>query len=159
RIVVGGQATRQQDYTYSESAEESTEFDPQGKSRADDLLLLYFTSGTTSKAKMVAHSHVSYPVGHLSTMYWMGLTPGDIHLNVALSDWATVVWSSLVTPWIDEACVFFYTYARFDAHALMETMDRVGVTCFCAPPTVWRMLIHADLGHPQSPPTKELGAG
>src|SRR5690625_2550649 len=83
RIVVGGQATRQQDYTYSESAEESTEFGPQGKSRADDLLLLYFTSGTTSKAKMVAHSHVSYPVGHLSTMYWMGLTSGDIQLNVA----------------------------------------------------------------------------
>src|SRR5690625_2115692 len=89
RIVVGGQATRQQDYTYSESAEESTEFDPQGKSRADDLLLLYFTSGTTSKAKMVAHSHVSYPVGLLSPMSWLGRAPGD-----SLSTFASPGWGS-----------------------------------------------------------------
>ncbi|WP_209324433.1 AMP-binding protein [Brevibacterium renqingii] len=159
RIVVGGEATRQQDYTYSEAAEESTEFDPQGKSRADDLLLLYFTSGTTSKAKMVAHSHVSYPVGHLSTMYWMGLTPGDVHLNVASPGWAKHAWSNIFTPWIAEACVFLYNYSRFDANALMETMDRVGVTSFCAPPTVWRMLIQADLKHLKTPPTKALGAG
>ncbi|WP_166975312.1 AMP-binding protein [Brevibacterium atlanticum] len=159
RIVVGADATRQQDYTYSEAAEESTSFDPQGQSRADDLLLLYFTSGTTSKAKMVAHSHVSYPVGHLSTMYWMGLTPGDVHLNVASPGWAKHAWSNIFTPWIAEACVFLYNYSRFDANALMETMDRVGVTSFCAPPTVWRMLIQADLGHLKTPPQKALGAG
>ncbi|WP_309130754.1 AMP-binding protein [Brevibacterium sp.] len=159
RIVVGGESTRDQDYDYADAAEESVEFDPQGRSRADDLLLLYFTSGTTSKAKMVAHSHVSYPVGHLSTMYWMGLTPGDVHLNVASPGWAKHAWSNIFTPWIAESCVFLYNYTRFDANALMETMDRVGVTSFCAPPTVWRMLIQADLGHLQNPPSKALGAG
>ncbi len=159
RIVVGGKSTRDQDYDYADAAEESVEFDPQGKSRADDLLLLYFTSGTTSKAKMVAHSHVSYPVGHLSTMYWMGLTPGDIHLNVASPGWAKHAWSNIFTPWIAESCVFLYNYTRFDANALMETMDRVGVTSFCAPPTVWRMLIQADLAHLKNPPSKALGAG
>lgn len=159
RIVVGGEPTRQQDYSYSDADDESTEFDPQGTSRADDLMLLYFTSGTTSKAKMVAHTHVSYPVGHLSTMYWMGLTPGDVHLNVASPGWAKHAWSNIFTPWIAEACVFLYNYSRFDANALMETMDRVGVTSFCAPPTVWRMLIQADLSHLKNPPTKALGAG
>lgn len=159
RIVVGGEPTRQQDYDYADADEESTEFDPHGRSRADDLLLLYFTSGTTSKAKMVAHTHVSYPVGHLSTMYWMGLTPGDVHLNVASPGWAKHAWSNIFTPWIAESCVFLYNYSRFDANALMETMDRVGVTSFCAPPTVWRMLIQADLTQLKTPPTKALGAG
>lgn len=159
RIVVGDEATRQQDYSYTDADDEDASFDPQGSSRADDLLLLYFTSGTTSKAKMVAHSHVSYPVGHLSTMYWMGLTPGDIHLNVASPGWAKHAWSNIFTPWIAESCVFLYNYSRFDANALMETMDRVGVTSFCAPPTVWRMLIQADLSHLKTPPKIALGAG
>lgn len=159
RIVVGDDAKRQQDYSYIDADEEDISFDPQGTSRAEDLLLLYFTSGTTSKAKMVAHSHVSYPVGHLSTMYWMGLTPGDVHLNVASPGWAKHAWSNIFTPWIAESCVFLYNYSRFDANALMETMDRVGVTSFCAPPTVWRMLIQADLSHLKTPPKIALGAG
>lgn len=159
RIIVGDEAKRQQDYSYVDADEEEISFDPQGISRADDLLLLYFTSGTTSKAKMVAHSHVSYPVGHLSTMYWMGLTPGDVHLNVASPGWAKHAWSNIFTPWIAESCVFLYNYSRFDANALMETMDRVGVTSFCAPPTVWRMLIQADLSHLKNPPKIALGAG
>ncbi|MGO3331928.1 MAG: AMP-binding protein [Brevibacterium aurantiacum] len=159
RIVVGADAARQQDYSYADADDEDISFDPQGTSRADDLLLLYFTSGTTSKAKMVAHSHVSYPVGHLSTMYWMGLTPGDVHLNVASPGWAKHAWSNIFTPWIAESCVFLYNYTRFDANALMETMDRVGVTSFCAPPTVWRMLIQADLSHLKNPPKIALGAG
>ncbi|MGO1565188.1 MAG: AMP-binding protein [Brevibacterium aurantiacum] len=159
RIIVGDDARRQQDYSYADADDEETSFDPQGTSRADDLLLLYFTSGTTSKAKMVAHSHVSYPVGHLSTMYWMGLRPGDVHLNVASPGWAKHAWSNIFTPWIAESCVFLYNYSRFDANALMETMDRVGVTSFCAPPTVWRMLIQADLKHLKNPPKIALGAG
>src|SRR5699024_157714 len=95
RLVVGGPATRREDYPYSEAAEEHTAFDPQCKSRPDSPLLLYCTPGTTSKAKLVAHSRVAYPVGHLSTMYWMGLTPGDIHLNVASPGWAKHAWSNI----------------------------------------------------------------
>jgi len=113
---------------------------------ATDPLLLYFTSGTTSKPKLVEHTQVSYPVGHLSTMYWVGVRPGDVHLAISSPGWAKHAWSCFFAPWIAEATVFVYNYARFDAGALLEQVRRAGVTTFCAPPTVWRMLIQADLG-------------
>ncbi|WP_087871802.1 AMP-binding protein [Arthrobacter globiformis] len=144
---------------YADSAASPAEFHPDAPTLADDTLLLYFTSGTTSKAKLVEHTHTSYPVGHLSTMYWIGLEPGDVHLNVASPGWAKHAWSNLFAPWIAEACVFVYNYERFDARALMEQMDREKVTSFCAPPTVWRMLIQADLGLLKNPPTKVVSAG
>lgn len=144
---------------YTESAAAPEEFTPDAPTKADETLLLYFTSGTTSKAKLVEHTHTSYPVGHLSTMYWIGLEPGDVHLNVASPGWAKHAWSNVFTPWIAEACVFVYNYERFNARALMEQMDREKVTSFCAPPTVWRMLIQADLGLLKNPPTKVVSAG
>lgn len=159
RIVVGGEPQREQDLAYTDSVGASEDFQADGVTKADDLLLLYFTSGTTSKAKMVAHTHTSYPVGHLSTMYWIGMEPGDIHLNISSPGWAKHAWSNLFTPLIAESCIFIYNYARFDAAALMKTMERVGVTSFCAPPTVWRMLIHADLGLLPTPPQKTMSAG
>ena len=112
----------------------------------DDPLLLYFTSGTTSRPKLVLHTQVSYPVGHLSTMYWLGLQPGDVHLNLSSPGWAKHAWSCFFAPWIAEATVVAYNYARFDAAALLEQLRSRGVSTFCAPPTVWRMLINADLG-------------
>jgi acetyl-CoA synthetase len=144
---------------YSESAAAAATFTADAPTAADETLLLYFTSGTTSKAKLVEHTHTSYPVGHLSTMYWIGMEPGDVHLNVASPGWAKHAWSNVFTPWIAEACVFIYNYERFDARALMEQMDREGVTSFCAPPTVWRMLIQADLALLKNPPTKVVSAG
>jgi acetyl-CoA synthetase len=113
--------------------------------RADDLMLLYFTSGTTARPKLVAHSQVSYPVGHLSTMYWLGLRPGDVHLNLSSPGWAKHAWSSLFAPWNAQATVLAYHYERFDTPALLEQLVRCRVTTFCAPPTVWRMLIQHDL--------------
>jgi acetyl-CoA synthetase len=113
--------------------------------RADDLLLLYFTSGTTARPKLVAHTHVSYPVGHLSTMYWLGLKPGDVHLNLSSPGWAKHAWSSFFAPWNAEATVLAYHYERFDPRALLDQLVRCQVTTFCAPPTVWRMLIQNDL--------------
>src|SRR5699024_9772398 len=108
---------------------------------ADDTALIYFTSGTTSRSKMVAHSHASYPVGHLSTLYWIGLEPGDVHLNVAPPGWAKHAWSNFFAPLIAEATVFLYNDVRFEAKHLMSLMCRGGVTSIFAPPTVWRMLI------------------
>jgi acetyl-CoA synthetase len=110
-----------------------------------DELLLYFTSGTTSRPKMVEHSQTTYPVGHLSTMYWLGLRPGDVHLNISSPGWAKHAWSCFFAPWIAEACIFIYNYSRFDAAALLNQLRANQVTTFCAPPTVWRMLIQADL--------------
>jgi acetyl-CoA synthetase len=111
-----------------------------GGTAADDTLLLYFTSGTTALPKLVEHSHTSYPVGHLSTMYWIGLRPGDRHLNVSSPGWAKHAWSSFFAPWNAGATVVVYDYDRFDATALLDTLERVDVTTFCAPPTVWRMI-------------------
>ncbi|MEX6504279.1 AMP-binding protein [Pseudomonas zhanjiangensis] len=121
------------------------EFQAEGSTKASDPLLLYFTSGTTSKPKMVLHSHQSYPVGHLSTMYWIGLQPGDLHLNISSPGWAKHAWSCFFAPWNAGACVFIHNVARFSAPALLEVLERYGVTSLCAPPTVWRMLIQQDL--------------
>ncbi|GAA1460863.1 AMP-binding protein [Williamsia maris] len=157
RIAVGEPVPGWTDYADSRSAD--TEFVASHTTRADDTLLLYFTSGTTSKPKLAEHTHASYPVGHLSTMYWIGLRPGDIHLNVSSPGWAKHAWSNVFAPWNAQACVFIYNYARFDAAALMAQMQRCGVSSFCAPPTVWRMLIQSDLGLLTTPPRVAVGAG
>jgi acetyl-CoA synthetase len=124
-----------------------------------DTLLLYFTSGTTAQPKLVEHTHASYPAGHLSTMYWIGLRPGDVHLNISSPGWAKHAWSNVFAPWNAQACVFLYNYTRFDPDKLMHHMDRCGVTSFCAPPTVWRMLIQSDLTKLRTPPRSVVGAG
>ncbi|MFJ8882600.1 AMP-binding protein [Streptomyces sp. NPDC102402] len=144
---------------YQDSLTAPGPYEPEGPTRADDPLLLYFTSGTTSRPKLVEHTHASYPVGHLSTMYWIGLRPGDVHLNISSPGWAKHAWSSLFAPWNAEATVFVYNYTRFDAGRLMTEMDRAGVTTFCAPPTVWRMLVQADLGQLRTPPREAVAAG
>ncbi len=118
---------------------------PEVDTAANDSLLLYFTSGTTSQPKLVEHTQVSYPVGHLSTMYWIGLQPGDVHLNVSSPGWAKHSWSNVFAPWNAGATVFLYNYTRFDAEKMLQVLQTYGVTTFCAPPTVWRMLIQADL--------------
>ena len=110
-----------------------------------DPQLLYFTSGTTSRPKLVEHTQVSYPVGHLATSFWVGAAPGDVHLNISSPGWAKHAWSCFFAPWIAEATIFVYNYRRFDAAALLGQIRRAGVNTFCAPPTVWRMLIKADL--------------
>lgn len=144
---------------YADTTSASTAFTPDGVTRGSDTLLLYFTSGTTAKPKLVEHTHASYPVGHLSTMYWIGLEPGDVHLNISSPGWAKHAWSNVFAPWIAESCVLVMNYARFDAASVLAVLDRCGVTSFCAPPTVWRMLIQADLSVLRTPPVKVVGAG
>ncbi|WP_131786443.1 AMP-binding protein [Protofrankia symbiont of Coriaria ruscifolia] len=124
-----------------------------------DPLLLYLTSGTTSRPKLVEHTQVSYPAGHLSTMYFLGLRPGDVHLNISSPGWAKHAWSCFFAPWIAEATIFVYNYRRFDAAALLKHLREWGVSSFCAPPTVWRMLINADLSERPSALREAVGAG
>ncbi|MET0451886.1 MAG: AMP-binding protein [Mycobacterium sp.] len=124
-----------------------------------DTLLIYFTSGTTSKPKLVEHSQISYPVGHLSTMAWIGLQPGDVHLAISSPGWAKHAWSCFFAPWIAESTIFVYNYVKFDAAALLDQLRRAGVNTFCAPPTVWRMLIQSDLGERPEGLREILGAG
>ncbi|MFI2651328.1 AMP-binding protein [Micromonospora fulviviridis] len=157
RIAVGAPVGGWHDYADAYGADEV--FTPDGPTRAGDPLLLYFTSGTTARPKLVEHTHASYPVGHLSTMYWIGLRPGDVHLNISSPGWAKHAWSNVFAPWNAGATVFVYNYSRFDPAGLMAAMDRCGVTSFCAPPTVWRMLIQADLTQLARPPRSVVGAG
>jgi acetyl-CoA synthetase len=121
------------------------DFDPGADTQASDPLFLYFTSGTTAKPKAVVHTHVSYPIGHLSTMYWLGLRPGDRHLNLSSPGWAKHAWSSFFAPWNAEATVVMVNHARFDAGAMVRELARCEVTSFCAPPTVWRSIVQLPL--------------
>ncbi len=130
-----------------------------GDTAGDDTMLLYFTSGTTAQPKLVEHTHTSYPIGHLSTMYWIGLQPGDLHLNISSPGWAKHAWSCFFAPWNAGATVVIYNYARFDAEKLLDVLERVGVTTFCAPPTVWRMLAQTTLGSHRLSLRECVGAG
>jgi acetyl-CoA synthetase len=144
RVCVGTKTAGWKDFADSGSA--SSDYSPDAATKASDPMLLYFTSGTTSKPKLVLHTHQSYPVGHLSTMYWIGLQPGDIHLNVSSPGWAKHAWSCFFAPWNAGACIFMYNYARFNARKMLDVLEKYEVTTMCAPPTVWRMLIQEDLG-------------
>ncbi|MFE3024800.1 AMP-binding protein [Nocardia tengchongensis] len=162
RIVVGeagpsNDAAGWQPYADAAAVESAGPF--RAVTEVTDPLLIYFTSGTTSKPKMVQHSQISYPVGHLTTMYWIGVRPGDVHLAISAPGWAKHAWSCFFTPWLAEATVFVYNYARFDAAALLAQLRRAEVNTFCAPPTVWRMLIQADLGERPAGLREILGAG
>ncbi|MCK1337094.1 AMP-binding protein [Bradyrhizobium sp. 38] len=143
RIVVGAACDGW--LAYDGAAKASEQFTPDGPTNADDAMLLYFTSGTTAKPKLVRHSQRSYPVGHLSTMYWIGLKPGDVHLNISSPGWAKHAWSCLFAPWNAGATVFVVNQPRFDAKGLLATIGRCGVTTLCAPPTVWRLFIQENL--------------
>ena len=126
---------------YAGAATASPAYTPRAATDPHETLLLYFTSGTTSKPKLVEHTHQSYPVGHLSTMYWLGLQAGDVHWNISSPGWAKHAWSCFFAPWIVGATVFVYNYARFDAQRVLDTLVAERVSTLCAPPTVWRMLI------------------
>lgn len=143
KVAVGPKVAAWLDF--SDAGQAARDFKPEGITNGSDTLLLYFTSGTTAQPKLVEHTHVSYPVGHLSTLYWLGLQPGDVHLNISSPGWAKHAWSNVFAPWNAEATVLLYNYSRFNAKALLDQLIRCAVTTFCAPPTVWRMLIQEDL--------------
>jgi acetyl-CoA synthetase len=135
RIVVGEPMADWVEYSHADG--ESDEFSPRTATQARDPFLLYFTSGTTAKPKMVVHTFESYPVGHLSTMYWIGLRPGDVHWNIGSPGWAKHAWSSFFAPWNAGATVYIHNQPRFEAVAVLKALVRGGVTSLCAPPTVW----------------------
>src|SRR5579871_252746 len=159
RIVVGSSSKHDGWLAFERSDELSVDFTPDGPTQADDPMLLYFTSGTTAKPKLVRHSQRSYPVGHLSTMYWLGLQPGDVHLNISSPGWAKHAWSCLFAPWNAGATVFVVNQPRFDAKGLLATIGRCGVTTLCAPPTVWRLFIQEQLADFKVSLREVCGAG
>ena len=157
RIVVGAEEPGW--HRFDDAYQADPVFRPRGLTQATDPLLLYFTSGTTSRPKLVAHTHQSYPVGHLSTMYWIGLRPGDLHWNISSPGWAKHAWSCFFAPWNAQATVFVFNYARFNAPQVLDTITRCGVTTLCAPPTVWRMLVQENLAGYKTRLRELVGAG
>ena len=130
---------------FSKYEQSSPIFTPAELTDSNDPLFVYFTSGTTAKPKLVVHSHQSYPIGNLSTMYWLGVQPGDLHLNLSSAGWAKHAWSSFFAPWNAEATVLVYDVPRFNPRTILSLLRDFPVTTFCAPPTAWRMLIQEDL--------------
>jgi acetyl-CoA synthetase len=159
RIVVGATSTHEGWLPFERAENESETFTADRPTNADDPMLLYFTSGTTAKPKLVRHSQRSYPVGALSTMYWLGLQPGDIHLNISSPGWAKHAWSCFFAPWNAGATVFVVNQPRFDAKGLLATIARCGVTTLCAPPTVWRLFIQENLSAFKMALREVCGAG
>src|SRR5215470_9344608 len=159
RIVVGARADVDGWLPFEQSAKFPESFAPDGPTGADDPMLLYFTSGTTAKPKLVRHSQRSYPVGALSTMYWLGLQPGDVHLNISSPGWAKHAWSCFFAPWNAGATIFIVNQPRFEAKQLLATIGRCGVTTLCAPPTVWRLFIQERLADFKVSLREVCGAG
>lgn len=109
-----------------------------------DTMLMYFTSGTSGEPKMVAHDFL-YALGHLSTgVFWHNLKEDSLHLTVADTGWGKAVWGKLYGQWFAGAAVFVYDHEKFTAKALLEQISKYHVTSFCAPPTVYRFMIHED---------------
>jgi acetyl-CoA synthetase len=118
---------------------------PENPNDNDDIMLLYFTSGTTGQPKMVIHNF-TYPLGHIITSgYWQNLKEGDLHLTVADTGWAKAAWGKLYGQWIMGACIFVYDHEKFTAADMLRVMQDYKVTSFCAPPTVYRFLILEDI--------------
>lgn len=109
-----------------------------------DTMLMYFTSGTSGEPKMVAHDHL-YALGHLTTgVYWHNLSPDSIHLTVADTGWGKAVWGKLYGQWFAGATVFVYDHEKFTADKILRQMEKYHITSFCAPPTIYRFMIHED---------------
>jgi acetyl-CoA synthetase len=156
-ISVGAPVDGWTDYAASHRAPAA--FTPDGPTPADAPLFRYFTSGTTSTPKMVEHTHTSYPVGHLSGMYWNGATPGDLHLNISLPGWAKHAWSSFFVPFNAEATVLALPAEDATPGRILNVLRSRRATTFCAPPTVWRSLVAEGLGEPPPGLREAVSAG
>ncbi|WP_457553090.1 AMP-binding protein [Desulfobacula sp.] len=115
------------------------------KTKSDDLLFCFFTSGTTGLPKKVGHTAVSYPVGHLSTTVMMGIKPDDIHNNLSAPGWSKWAWSSFFAPFNVGATTTGFKFSLLDGEQYLDAISRHGVTIFCAPPTAWRIFVNMNL--------------
>ncbi len=129
---------------YEEADKYPGEYSPAFITFTTDPMFMFFTSGTTAKPKLVIHDH-SYPLGHLTTMYWVGVKPGDVHYNISSPGWAKYQWSSLFVPWNAGATVFTIRYAQFGSKPVLEAIEKFGIDTLCAPLSVWKLFVQEDL--------------
>ena len=147
KIIVGGQREGWHDFD-GEFRLFSDEFVRSGESiKGEDLMLMFFTSGTTGYPKIAAHC-CKYPLGHFITAkYWHCVDPEGLHLTISDTGWAKAMWGKLYGQWLNEAAVFVYDFDRFDAHDILPMFAKYHITTFCAPPTMYRMLIKEDINN------------
>ncbi len=111
----------------------------------DDLMLMYFTSGTSGYPKIAAHSY-KYPLGHFHTAkYWHNVDPDGLHFTISNTGWAKAMWGKLYGQWLCEAATFVYDFDRFDAEDILPMFEKYNITTFCAPPTMLRMMVKEDI--------------
>lgn len=115
------------------------------KTKSDDDLFYFYTSGTTGMPKIVVHTHYGYPIGHLTTTTWVGIQKGDLHYNISQPGWGKFSWSSFFAPWNVGATILGYHIDRFVPKEQLQTIQDLKVNTFCSPPTSLRMLIQEDL--------------
>lgn len=145
KIIVGAESNGWLSFSEIENQDDFAEA---AITKPDDPLFLFFTSGTTGMPKVVIHTQLSYPLGHLTTASWIGLKQGDIHYNISQPGWAKFAWSSFFAPWSMGATVFAFNQpGRFNAKEQLEVLEKYKITTFCAPPTVLRMLILENLNN------------
>jgi len=134
--------------SFEEGLRNAPEFVPptgEDRPKAEDIMLMYFSSGTTGMPKMVAHNHY-YSLAHIITaVYWHNTDPDGLHLTVAETGWGKAVWGKLYGQWLAGTTVFVYDFDRFDPDKLLKRIEKYKVTTFCAPPTIYRFLIKEDL--------------
>ncbi len=152
KIVVG---ERSGWTSYDEVRKERDEADAE-KTRSNDVVFNFFTSGTTGLPKMVGHTAVSYPLGHLSTAYLIGITTDDLHTNLSAPGWAKFAWSSFFAPFIMGATVLGINYNRFSPERYLETISEHDISTFCAPPTAWRIFMLQKLENYEFPRLREV---
>jgi acyl-coenzyme A synthetase/AMP-(fatty) acid ligase len=160
RVLLGDEREGWVNYTRAvASAMTSLRREP---TRSEAPMMIYFTSGTVGYPKMVLHTHVSYPIGHIVTgKYWLDLKPTDLHWNLSDTGWAKAAYSNLFGPWIMGAAMFtFDGRGRFDAQQTLELLERYPISTFCAPPTAYRLLVLENLSRYRPPALRHcIGAG
>ncbi|XP_045655838.1 acyl-coenzyme A synthetase ACSM3, mitochondrial isoform X3 [Ursus americanus] len=116
------------------------------KTKHDEMMAIYFTSGTSGSPKMTGHTHSSFGLGlSVNGRYWLDLTPSDVMWNTSDTGWAKSAWSSVFSPWIQGACVFAHYLPRFEPTSILQTLSKFPITVFCSAPTAYRMLIQNDM--------------
>ncbi|WNM35896.1 AMP-binding protein [Streptomyces sp. Li-HN-5-11] len=148
RIAVGAPADGW--HPYADSRQAPARYTPTGPTPASDTAFAYFTSGTTSAPKLVIHTHASYPVGHLSSLYFNGLLPGDRHVNISEPGWAKHSWSSFFVPFTAEATLVVPPPECLESGQLPRLLEERDITSLCAPPAQWaRLAAHATTARPR----------
>jgi len=145
KIATGGE--REGWHSFDKEYKEFSDYFPrtEDSAKGDDLMLMFFTSGTTGYPKIAAHNF-KYPLGHFVTAkYWHGVNPDGLHLTIADTGWAKALWGKLYGQWLCEAAVFVYDFDRFDAQDILSMFAKYHITTFCAPPTMYRMMYKQDL--------------